>query len=60
MLHERLVWGDRYRQVGARSSVLQYRERAFTQQGAPLKQGVQVLDSSSVLVMAAVATRVVA
>ena len=37
-------------------SVLQYRERAFTQQGAPLQAGVQVLDSSSVLVMAAVAT----
>ena len=54
-LHERLV-GYRHRKSMSRSSVLQYRERAFTQQGAPLKQGVQVLDTSSVLVMAAVAT----
>ena len=56
MLHERLVWVTATGKSVARSSVLQYRERAFTQQGAPLKQGVQVLDSSSVLVMAAVAT----
>ena len=55
-LHERLVWVTATGKSVARSSVLQYRERAFTQQGAPLKQGVQVLDSSSVLVMAAVAT----
>ena len=56
MLHERLVWVTATGKSVARSSVLQYRERAFTQQGTPLKQGVQVLDSSSVLVMAAVAT----
>ena len=56
MLHERLVWVTATGKSVTRSSVLQYRERAFTQQGAPLKQGVQVLDSSSVLVMAAVAT----
>ena len=56
MLHERLVWVTATGKSVARSSVLQYRERAFAQQGAPLKQGVQVLDSSSVLVMAAVAT----
>ncbi len=56
MLHERLVWVTATGKSVSRSSVLQYRERAFTQQGVPLKQGVQVLDSSSVLVMAAVAT----
>lgn len=56
MLHERLVWVTATGKSVSRSSVLQYRERAFTQQGAPLKQGVQVVDSSSVLVMAAVAT----
>lgn len=56
MLHERLVWVTATGKSVSRSSVLQYRERAFTQQGAPLKQGVQVLASSSVLVMAAVAT----
>lgn len=56
MLHERLVWVTAAGKSVSRSSVLQYRERAFTQQGAPLKQGMQVLDSSSVLVMAAVAT----
>lgn len=56
MLHERLVWVTVTGKSVSRSSVLQYRERAFTQQGAPLKQGVQVLDTSSVLVMAAVAT----
>ena len=56
MLHERLVWVTATGKSVSRSSVLQYRERAFTQQGAPLKQGVQVLDSSSVLVMVAVAT----
>ncbi|WP_311446317.1 RNase H family protein [uncultured Rothia sp.] len=56
MLHERLVWVTATGKSVSRSSVMQYRERAFTQQGAPLKQGVQVLDSSSVLVMAAVAT----
>ena len=56
MLHERLVWVTATGKSVSRSSVLQYRERAFTQQGAPLKQGVQVLESSSVLVMAAVAT----
>ena len=56
MLHERLVWVTATGKSVSRSSVLQYRERAFTQQGAPLKQGVQVLDSSSVLVMAAGAT----
>ena len=56
MLHERLVWVTATGKSVSRSSVLQYRERAFTQQGAPLKQGMQVLDSSSVLVMAAVAT----
>ena len=56
MLHERLVWVTATGKSVSRSLVLQYRERAFTQQGAPLKQGVQVLDSSSVLVMAAVAT----
>ena len=56
MLHERLVWVTATGKSVSRSSVLQYRERAFTQQGAPAKQGVQVLDSSSVLVMAAVAT----
>lgn len=56
MLHERLVWVTTTGKSVSRSSVLQYRERAFAQQGAPLKQGVQVLDSSSVLVMAAVAT----
>lgn len=56
MLHERLVWVTATGKSVSRSSVLQYRERAFTQQGAPLKQGVQVLDSSSVLVMAAVAS----
>lgn len=56
MLHERLVWVTATGKSVSRFSVLQYRERAFTQQGAPLKQGVQVLDSSSVLVMAAVAT----
>ena len=56
LLHERLVWVTATGKSVSRSSVLQYRERAFTQQGAPLKQGVQVLDSSSVLVMAAVAT----
>ena len=56
LLHDRLVWVTATGKSVSRSSVLQYRERAFTQQGAPLKQGVQVLDSSSVLVMAAVAT----
>ena len=56
MLHERLVWVTATGKSVSRSSVLQYRERAFTQQGAPLKQGMQVLDSSSMLVMAAVAT----
>ena len=56
LLHERLVWVTATGKSVSRSSVLQYRERAFTQQGAPLKQGMQVLDSSSVLVMAAVAT----
>lgn len=56
MLYERLVWVTATGKSVSRSSVLQYRERAFAQQGAPLKQGVQVLDSSSVLVMAAVAT----
>ena len=56
MLHERLVWVTATGKSVSRSSVLQYRERAFTQQGAPLKQGVQVLDSSSVLVMAAITT----
>ena len=56
MLHERLVWVTATGKSVSRSSVLQYRERAFAQQGAPLKQGAQVLDSSSVLVMAAVAT----
>ena len=56
MLHERLVWVTATGKSVSRSSVLQYRERAFTQQGVPLKQGMQVLDSSSVLVMAAVAT----
>lgn len=56
MLHERLVWVTATGKSVSRSSVLQYRERAFTQQGAPLKQGVQQIDASSVLVMAAVAT----
>lgn len=56
LLHERLVWVTATGKSVSRSSVLRYRERAFTQQGAPAKQGVQVLDSSSVLVMAAVAT----
>ena len=39
MLHERLVWVTATGKSVSRSSVLQYRERAFTQQGAPLKQG---------------------
>lgn len=56
MLHERLVWVTATGKSVSRSSVLQYRERAFTQQGAPAKQGVQQIDGSSVLVMAAVAT----
>ena len=56
MLHERLVWVTATGKSVSRSSVLQYRERAFTQQGAPAKQGVQQIDASSVLVMAAVAT----
>lgn len=56
MLHERLVWVTATGKSVSRSSVLRYRERAFTQQGAPLKQGVQQIDASSVLVMAAVAT----
>ncbi len=56
MLHERLVWVTATGKSVSRSSVLQYRERAFTQQGAPAKQGVQQIDDSSVLVMAAVAT----
>lgn len=56
LLHERLVWVTATGKSVSRSSVLQYRERAFTQQGAPVKQGVQQIDASSVLVMAAVAT----
>lgn len=56
LLHERLVWVTATGKSVSRSSVLQYRERAFTQQGAPAKQGVQQIDTSSVLVMAAVAT----
>ena len=56
LLHERLVWVTATGKSVSRSSVLQYRERAFTQQGAPAKQGVQQIDASSVLVMAAVAT----
>ena len=56
LLHERLVWVTATGKSVSRSSVLQYRERAFTQQGAPAKQGVQQIDGSSVLVMAAVAT----
>lgn len=56
LLHERLVWVAATGKSVSRSSVLQYRERAFTQQGAPAKQGVQQIDASSVLVMAAVAT----
>ena len=56
LLHERLVWVTATGKSVSRSSVLQYRERAFTQQGAPAKQGVQQIDDSSVLVMAAVAT----
>lgn len=56
LLHERLVWVTATGKSVSRSSVLRYRERAFTQQGAPAKQGVQQIDASSVLVMAAVAT----
>lgn len=56
LLHERLVWVTATGKSVSRSSVLQYRERAFTQQGAPAKQGVQQIDALSVLVMAAVAT----
>lgn len=56
LLHKRLVWVTATGKSVSRSSVLQYRERAFTQQGAPAKQGVQQIDASSVLVMAAVAT----
>ena len=56
LLHERLVWVTATGKSVSRSSVLQYRERAFTQQGAPAKQGVQQIDASSVLVMAAIAT----
>lgn len=56
LLHECLVWVTATGKSVSRSSVLQYRERAFTQQGAPAKQGVQQIDASSVLVMAAVAT----
>lgn len=56
LLHERLVWVTATGKSVSRSSVLQYRERAFTQQGVPAKQGVQQIDASSVLVMAAVAT----
>lgn len=56
LLHEHLVWVTATGKSVSRSSVLQYRERAFTQQGAPAKQGVQQIDASSVLVMAAVAT----
>ena len=56
LLHERLVWVTATGKSVSRSSVLRYRERAFTQQGTPAKQGVQQIDASSVLVMAAVAT----
>ncbi len=56
LLHERLVWVTATGKSVSRSSVLQYRERAFTQQGAPVKQGFQQLDAHSVLVMAAVTT----
>ena len=56
LLHERLVWVTATGKSVSRSSVLRYRERAFTQQGAPAKQGVRQIDASSVLVMAAVAT----
>ena len=56
LLHERLVWVTATGKSVSRSSVLQYRERAVTQQGAPAKQGVQQIDASSVLVMAAIAT----
>ena len=56
LLHERLVWVTATGKSVSRSSVLRYRERAFTQQGVPAKQGVQQIDASSVLVMAAVAT----
>ena len=56
MLHERLVWVTATGKSVSRSSVLQYRERAFTQQGSPAKQGVQVVDDHNVLIMAAVQT----
>ena len=56
MLHERLVWVTATGRSVSCADTIAYRARAFTQQGAPLKQGMQVLDSSSVLVMAAVAT----
>ncbi|WP_314700802.1 ribonuclease HI family protein [uncultured Rothia sp.] len=56
LLHKRLVWVTATGKSVSRSSVLRYRERAFTQQGAPAKQGVQQIDASSVLIMAAVAT----
>ena len=40
----------------SRADTIAYRARAFTQQGSPAKQGVQVVDDHNVLIMAAVQT----
>jgi len=56
LLHERLVWVTATGRSVSRADTIAYRARAFTQQGNPAKQGVQVVDDHNVLIMAAVQT----
>ena len=56
LLHERLVWVTATGRSVSRADTIAYRARAFTQQGSPAKQGVQVVDDHNVLIMAAVQT----
>lgn len=56
LLHERLVWVTATGRSVSRADTIAYRARAFTQQGSPAKQGVQVVDNHNVLIMAAVQT----
>ena len=56
MLHERLVWVTATGRSVSRADTIAYRARAFTQQGSPAKQGVQIVDDHNVLIMAAVQT----
>ena len=56
LLHERLVWVTATGRSVSRADTIAYRARAFTQQGSPAKQGVQVVDEHNVLIMAAVQT----